>query len=248
MNIPTDILCVVHNLNARSPLAVYRFFRSIGCRYLGFLPVVEQSEETATGVSARTVSAEEYGAFLCRIFDEWIEHDVGRILIQAFEEAARPALGLEHSMCMFRETCGQIPVIEHNGDFFPCDHFVDRDHRLGNIRETALSELLDGEAQQSFGKTKRDELPRYCRECDVLAQCNGGCPKYRFLKTPDGEPGLNFLCAGLKRFFLHCRDPLAKLISRQKPQAPRSRAAAAGRNDPCPCGSGKKYKKCCGAR
>jgi uncharacterized protein len=246
--IPTDILCVVHNLNARSPLAVYRFFRGIGCRYLGFLPVVEPSTEMATGVSAHTVTAEEYGAFLCRIFDEWIEHDVDRIMVQAFEEAARPALGLEHSMCMFRETCGQIPVIEHNGDFYPCDHFVDHEHRLGNIRDTALNNLLDGEAQQNFGKAKRDTLPLYCRKCEVLDMCNGGCPKYRFIRTPDGEPGLNFLCAGLKRFFLHCREPIAKLASRQKHPAPRYRAAAAGRNDPCPCGSGKKYKKCCAAR
>jgi uncharacterized protein len=246
MNIPTDILCVVHDLNVRSPLAVYRFFRSIGCRYLGFLPVVEQAAETAFGVSAHTVSAEDYGTFLCRIFDEWIERDVGRMMVQAFEEAARPALGLDHSMCMFRETCGQIPAIEHNGDFYPCDHFVDREHRLGNIRDTALSKLLDGEEQQSFGNAKRDKLPRYCRECAVLDMCNGGCPKYRFIRTPDGEPGLNFLCAGLKRFFFHCREPLAKLAARQKPPAPRPRAVAAGRNDPCPCGSGKKYKKGCG--
>jgi len=247
MNISTDILCVVHNLNVRSPLAVYRFFRSLGCRYVGFLPVVEPSRDTASGVSAHTVPADEYGTFLCRIFDEWIERDAGRIMIQAFEEAARPALGLEHSMCMFRETCGQIPVLEHNGDFYSCDHFVDRGHRLGNIRETALSALLDGEAQQSFGSAKRDTLPRYCRECDVLAQCNGGCPKYRFIRTPNGEPGLNFLCPGLKRFFRHSREPLAKLVSGQRQPTPKSRTVAAGRNNPCPCGSGKKFKKCCGA-
>ena len=141
MKIHTDILCVVHNLNVRSPLTVYRFFRDIGCRYLGFLPAVEQSPETANGVSPHTPSAEEYGTFLCRIFDEWIGRDVGRIMVQSFEEAARPALGLEHSLCVFRETCGQIPVLEHNGDFFPCDHFVDREHRLGNIRETPLEPI-----------------------------------------------------------------------------------------------------------
>jgi uncharacterized protein len=246
MNVPTDILCVVHNLNVRSPLTVYRFFRSIGCRYLVFLPIVEPSADSATGVSKHTVSAEEYGAFLCKIFDEWIERDTSRIMIQAFEEAARPALGLEHSLCMFRETCGQIPVLEHNGDVYSCDHFVDHEHRLGNIRNTLLYTLLDGEAQQAFGNAKRDTLPRYCRECEALAMCNGGCPKYRFIHTPDGEPGLHFLCAGLKRFFLHCREPLAKLVSGSKPPAPKSHAAVAGRNDPCPCGSGKKYKKCCG--
>ncbi len=250
LDIHTDILCVVHNLNVRSPLTVYRFFREIGCDYLGFLPAVERSVETANGVSPYTPPAEEYGAFLCRIFDEWIGRDVGRIMVQSFEEAARPLLGLEHSLCVFRETCGQIPVLEHNGDFFPCDHFVDREHRLGNIRETRLSRLLEDDLLQSFGEAKRDALPRYCRECEVLDMCNGGCLKYRFTQTPDGEPGLNYLCAGLKRFFMHSRVPLGNLISSQRGAAPRSRPtpAKAGRNHLCPCGSGRKYKKCCGAR
>jgi uncharacterized protein len=250
MDIHIDILCVVHNLNARSPLTVYRFFREIGSRYIGFLPAVEQSSETETGISPHTPSAEEYGTFLCKIFDEWIQRDVGRMMVQIFDEAARPALGLEHSLCVFRETCGQIPVLEHSGDFFPCDHFVDREHRLGNIRETPLSQLLDSEAQRNFGNAKRDALPWHCRECEVLAMCNGGCPKYRFIRTPDGEPGLNYLCVGLKRFFLHSRKPLAELVSPKEEPGSNSRpkTVTAGRNDPCPCGSGKKYKKCCGAR
>jgi uncharacterized protein len=245
--VPIDILCVVHNLNVRYPLTVYRFFREIGCQYLGFLPVVECAPETADGVSPHTPSAEAYGAFLCKIFDEWMERDAGRMVVQAFEEAARPALGLEHSLCVFRETCGQVPVLEHNGDFFPCDHFVDREHRLGNIRETPLSGLLESRVQRTFGEAKRDALPRYCRECEVLAMCHGGCPKYRFIRTPGGDPGLNYLCAGLKRFFLHSRAPLARMASRQQEPAPGVRAAPpkAGRNDPCPCGSGLKYKKCC---
>jgi uncharacterized protein len=248
--INTDILCAVHNLNVRNPLAVYRFFRSIGCRYLGFLPVVEQSPGTATGVSPHTPSAEEYGAFLCKIFDEWIARDVGRMVVQTFEEAGRPALGLEHSLCVFREMCGQIPVLEHNGDLFPCDHFVDSEHRLGNICETPLSRLLDSEAQRNFGEAKRSALPRCCLECEVLVMCNGGCPRYRFIQTSDGDPRLNYLCAGLKRFFLHCRTPLGSLASSLRPAAPKFHptAAKAGRNDLCPCGSGKKYKKCCGAR
>jgi uncharacterized protein len=245
--IHTDIVCVVHNLNVTRPLTVYRFFREIGCRYLGFLPVVERAPETAEGVSTHTPSAEDYGAFLSKIFDEWIVRDAGRIVVQTFEEAARPALGLEHSLCVFRETCGQVPVLEHNGDFFPCDHYVDSAHRLGNIRETPLGELLDGQAQRTFGNAKRDALPRYCRDCEVLAWCNGGCPKYRFIRTPDGEPGLNYLCAGLKRFFLHSRAPLARVVSLQRQPAPEfgPPIAKAGRNDPCPCGSGLKYKKCC---
>jgi uncharacterized protein len=248
--VPTDIVCTVHNLNVRHPLTVYRFFREIGCRYLGFLPVVEHAPETPDGVGPYTPSAEAYGAFLCKIFDEWIARDTGRIAVQTFEEAARPALGMEHSLCVFRETCGQIPVLEHNGDFFPCDHFVDREHRLGNIRETPLGELLESPAQRAFGEAKRDSLPRYCRDCETLAMCNGGCPKYRFIRTPDGEPGLNYLCAGLKRFFLHSRAPLAEMVSRGREQAPTPRTAPGkvGRNDPCPCGSGQKYKKCCAGR
>jgi uncharacterized protein len=248
--IHTDILCVVNNLNVRHPLVVYRFFRSMGAKYLGFLPVVEQACAETSGVSPETPSAEDYGSFLCKIFDEWIERDVGRMMVQIFDEAARPSMGLEHSLCMFRETCGQIPVIEHNGDFFPCDHFVDREHRLGNINEAPLRQLLDSEAQHRFGEAKRNALPRFCRECEVLAMCNGGCPKYRFLHTPDGEPGLHYLCAGLKRFFLHSRAPLARLIEQQRGPAPKlhtTTAVKAGRNDPCPCGSGRKYKKCCGA-
>ncbi len=251
LKIQIDILCVVHNLNVRNPLAVYRFFRSMGARCLGFLPVVSPSQETMTGVSLHTPSAVEYGAFLCRIFDEWIERDVGRMMVQVFDEAARPALGLEHSLCVFRETCGQIPVLEHNGDFFPCDHYVDQEHRIGNICETPLRQLLGSEAQRSFGAAKRTSLPRYCLECEVLAMCNGGCPRYRFIKTPNGEPGLNYLCAGLKRFFVHSRAPLANLALRQRPPAPKFRNVAtanAGRNDLCPCGSGRKYKKCCGTR
>ena len=250
MEVHTDLLCVVHSRNVDAPLSVYRFFREIRGTYLGFLPAVERSQETAQGVSPYTPSSEAYGTFLCRIFDEWLQRDVGRIAIQTFEEAARPVLGQEHSLCVFRETCGQIPVLEHNGDFFPCDHFVDRDHRLGNILETPLDQLLDSEEQRSFGEAKRSALPRYCRECEVLAMCNGGCPKYRFIETPDGEPGLNYLCAGLKRFFMHAREPLAKLASRNRESAPAFQKAAirAGRNDPCPCGSGRKFKKCCGAK
>jgi uncharacterized protein len=157
-------------------------------------------------------------------------------------------MGLEHSLCVFRPTCGQIPVIEHNGDFFPCDHYVNREHRLGNILESPVADLLDSEAQRAFGDAKRDRLPRCCRECDVLAMCNGGCPKYRFIDAPDGEPGLNYLCEGLKRFFQHSREPLARMARAGAAPAYRTAPSAAGRNVPCPCGSGLKYKKCCGAK
>lgn len=252
-----DILCVVHDHNVRHPTAVYRFFKEIGAQHLQFLPLVEPTKDGKGGVSPQTVPAEAYGTFLCTIFDEWVRQDIGRIVIQLFDEAARPFLGLEHALCIFRETCGDIPVIERNGGFFSCDHFVDRGHYLGNIRERPLVEMLESSAQREFGRKKWDVLPSYCKECGVLAMCNGGCPKDRFIRTPDGEEGLNYLCAGLKRFFAHSRPYLQRLASLMRAgdsierlmHLVRSEDAKAsrqtGRNDPCPCGSGRKYKKCC---
>jgi uncharacterized protein len=254
--IPCDILCVVNAYNVQYATQVYRFFKQIKAQYVSFLPLVEPQPETEGGVSHRTVPAEAFGGFLCTIYDEWLSQDIGRIQVQIFEEAARTALGHEHTLCIFRKTCGDVPVIEHNGDFFSCDHFVDVEHRLGNIRETPLVELLESPAQRAFGQAKLDTLPRYCQTCEVLAMCNGGCPKDRFLQTPDGEAGLNYLCAGYKRFFTHCKpfvQELAALWRRQslEGQMPLSQTPVSqvgpkiGRNDPCPCGSGLKYKKCC---
>ncbi len=255
--IPCDLLCVVHDVNVRHPKRVYRYFKEIGGRYLGFLPLVERDPGAHEGVSPRSVPAEAYGAFLCTIFDEWVRHDIGKIQVQLFEEAGSPARGEEHALCVFRETCGDIPVLEHNGDFYACDHYVNPAHRWGNIRETPLSVLLDCPEQRSFGQAKWDALPRYCLNCDVRPMCNGGCPKDRFLKTPDGEEGLNYLCAGFKRFFTHSLPVLVRLASRPPEMRTSEHLAAAapaggtgdrslaGRNDPCPCGSGLKYKKCC---
>lgn len=252
--IPCDILCVVNEQNVRHPTSVYRFFRELGVDYLQFLPLVARSNGRVTG---ETVPAEAYGMFLCTVFDEWVRHDITRIGIQNFDEAMRPFLGMEHALCIFRETCGDVVVVEHNGDFYSCDHFVDRDHRLGNIRETPLVEMLESTAQREFGRRKRDGLPRYCRECEVLALCNGGCPKDRFIRTPDGEEGLNYLCPGLKRFFTYSRPYLQRIASFRRSGEPLERlmrlirsedtavVRRADRNDPCPCGSGKKYKRCC---
>jgi uncharacterized protein len=264
--IPFDILCVVHAQNVRYPLEVYRFFKQIGAPYIGFLPLVEREPDNDDGVSHRTVPALAFGAFLCAIFDEWLREDIERVKVQIFEEAATTALGQEHGLCIFRETCGDVPVIEHNGDFFSCDHFVDDAHRLGTIKKTPLVELLESPAQRAFGQAKQDALPRFCQTCEVLEMCNGACPKDRFIRTPDGEEGLNYLCAGYKRFFTHCRPFVAELSALQRRRVQEvsipapvvgerhtSRAqeevaqasAKTGRNDPCPCGSGKKYKKCC---
>jgi uncharacterized protein len=248
----TDILCVVNADNVRHPLEVYRFFKQIETPYISFLPMVEPQLDAETGVSPLTVPAEAWGDFLCTIFDEWISEDIGGIKVQIFEEAARTAFGQEHSLCIFRPVCGDIPVVEHNGDFYTCDHFVDPEHCLGNIRRTSLVELLESPAQRAFGQTKLETLPRICRTCDVRDMCNGGCPKNRFYQTPDGEAGLNYLCAGYKKFFTHCRPFVSEVAAQwRRQQIHVSPDAAArshqepGRNDPCPCGSGLKYKKCC---
>ena len=250
-----DILCVLHDRNVRHPAEVYGFFRSVAVRHLVFLPLVKRS--ASGGVTPESVSPEAFGAFLCAVFDEWIGGDIGRIYVQMFEEAARPARGLEHALCVLRRTCGELPVLEHNGDFYSCDHYVDRDHFLGNLREKSLVEMLESPAQRVFGQAKRDTLPRRCRECDVLEFCNGGCPKDRMLKNPDGEEGVNYLCAGLHRFFTHVRPAMRRLAAHIEAGRPIERfrdlqraadtkaAAPADRNDPCPCGSGRKYKKCC---
>jgi len=255
--VPVDLLCVVHAQNVQQPLQVYRFFKEIKARYISFIPLVEQQTAPQAGVSPRTVPAEAFGAFLCAIFDEWVRQDIGRIIVQNFEEAARPAYGQDHSLCIFRPTCGDVPVIEHNGDFYACDHFVTPEHRRGNIRETPLLNLLESQAQLAFGRAKQEALPRCCRECDVLAMCNGGCPKDRILRTPDGEPGFNYLCAGYKSFFTHCRPYTVQMAGlrwtgrppehlMQQLRADEVKALPrAGRNDPCPCGSGRKYKRCC---
>ena len=254
--VPCDVLCVVHSQNVQYPTQVYRFFKEIKAEFLTFLPLVEPQPGGEGGVSDRTVPAQALGHFLSAIFDEWKGQDIGQVKVQVFEEAARTAFGQEHSLCIFRKTCGDVPVVEHNGDFFSCDHFVDPEHGLGNILQAPLVDLLESPAQRAFGQAKWDTLPRYCLACEVLEMCYGGCPKDRILRTPDGEAGLNCLCAGYKRFFAHCRPFVRELsalwrqesIEGQTPlvAARGTRASPeTGRNDPCPCGSGRKYKKCC---
>jgi uncharacterized protein len=205
----TDILCVVNAHNVRNPLDVYRFFKRINAKYITFLPCVDPLPG-----SELSVPPEAWGEFLCAVFDEWVEKDIGEVKVQVFEEALRTAFNQEHSLCIFRSTCGDIPVLEHNGDLYSCDHYVDPEHLVGNLKEATLLELLESPGQRAFGEAKLSTLPRYCRDCRVLALCNGECPKNRFIKTPDGEPGLNYLCAGYKRFFTHCQ-PFIKEVADQ---------------------------------
>ncbi len=200
-----EILCVVNSVNVHNPLKIYRFFKSIGARYITFLPLVEHQPQLQGGVSSSSVHAADFGQFLIKIFDEWVEQDIGKVQIQIFEEAIRTAFNQEHVLCVFKENCGRVPVVEHNGDFYACDHFVNPNHLIGNIQQHSLASLLDHPRQKAFGMAKSLTLPQYCRQCPVLNMCNGECPKNRFIETPDGESGLNYLCEGYKAFFTHIR-------------------------------------------
>jgi len=237
--IPVDILCVINDHNVMFPLQVYNYFTSIGAKYLSFLPLVER---IPGGISERTVHPEAFGAFLCTVFDVWLAKDIGTVKVQIFEEAARTAFGQDHSLCLFRPTCGNIPVIEHNGDVYACDHFVLPTWRVGNIQESALAEILVSERLTAFGAAKSTTLPKICRSCEVLSMCNGECPKNRFVESEGETEKCNYLCAGYKLFFTHCA-PFVQAVSRQW-----QKPTIMGRNEPCPCGSGHKFKRCCGGK
>ena len=208
-----EILCVVNAENVCNPLIVYNFFKEIGTKYVSFLPLVERNTDSPAGVTRNSVPSEEFGIFLSTIFDEWVEKDIGKIKIQIFEEAARTAFNQEHTLCIFKVNCGGVPVVEYNGDFYSCDHYIDEEHRLGNISEHSLSYFLDNRAQKNFGEAKSLTLPKYCIECEVRSMCNGECPKNRFIISPDGEPRLNYLCSGYKHFFNHCRHFVETIAS-----------------------------------
>jgi uncharacterized protein len=260
-----NILTTVNAVNGDHPLEVYRFLRDeVETSWIQFIPVIERVNadgstlcQQGTTVSDRSVKPEQFGTFLITIFDEWIRHDVGQIFVQTFEATARKWMGLPSNMCVFEPTCGQGVALEHNGDLYSCDHFVEPDYRLGNLQEQHLRDLVGSDRQVQFGRDKLEKLPKYCLQCDVRFACNGECPKNRFLTTPDGEPGLNYLCAGYKAFFHHVDEPLRLLteLLRRNYAAEQimpliasqdAALAKAHPNDPCPCGSGRKFKKCHG--
>jgi uncharacterized protein len=270
-----NTLTCVHRHNSRFPLQVYRFLKEIGSGFMQFIPIVERvaaqpdrdgltlisASSTATAmVSEWSVEPKAFGQFLCDIFDEWVRDDVGKYFVQIFDIALEAWLGLPPSLCVFHETCGTAMAIEHNGDLYSCDHFVYPENRLGNIVETPLESLVNSDQQKGFGLAKREALPRDCRDCEVRFACNGECPKHRFVRTPDGERGLNYLCAGYKLFFTHVAPYMEFMAAELRNQRPPANVMAwtrladvrqvgkrrPGRNDPCICGSGKKFKKCCG--
>jgi len=273
-----NILTVVHRGNSKDPRSVYRFLKETGAKFIQFIPIVERSADGETlapppqidddGVLYRvtpwSVLPESYGAFLCEVFDEWLREDVGRIFVQFFDSQLGASMGLSAGLCWFSETCGQNLALEHNGDLFACDHYVYPDYKRGNILETSLRALANQPEQLRFGIEKRETLPRQCRDCPVRFSCNGGCPKHRFLKTADGESGLNYFCRSQTRFLRHAGPTLqlmADLIrsgrsaadamalvkaSRRRSGVTALRMEEPQRNSPCPCGSGRKFKVCCG--
>ncbi len=246
-----NVLCTVHAANQDAGLEVYRYFRDdLDAKFIQFIPIVERVDETRLGLTDRSVGSEAWGRFLTTVFDEWVRRDVGEVFVQMFDAALASWYGVAPALCIFGETCGDAVALEHNGDLYSCDHFVDPQHLLGNITETHMVELLASPAQRSFGTAKRDTLPRLCRECPVLFACRGECPKNRVALTPDGEAGLNHLCAGYFHFFNHI-DGLMQLMAGSLRRGGLAGEvmtvlAAAGRNDPCPCGNGRKTKHCHG--
>jgi uncharacterized protein len=208
-------------------------------------------------VTAWSVLSKDYGEFLVEIFDEWVRNDIGKVFVQMFDVSLGIWAGKGASLCVFRETCGAAMVMEHNGDLYSCDHYVYPNFKLGNILNTSLGDLARSAEQIQFGEAKRDSLPDYCKQCEVRFACNGECPKHRFIKTPSGEPGLNYLCSAYKRYFHHV-DPFmramtellrqgvapAKLMEILRVEEQQKRWKEGGPNEACPCGSGKKRKKC----
>jgi uncharacterized protein len=227
-------------------------------------PGGERPLYTQTGalVTERSVKSEQYGRFLIDIFEEWVRRDVGQVYVQMFDVTLGSWVG-QHNLCIFSPTCGNALAIEHNGDLYACDHYVEPDYKLGNIKETHMIELVASDQQRKFGQDKQDTLPRYCRECEVRFACHGGCPRNRFIETPDGESGLNYLCAGYMMFFKHVNQPMrimADLLRRNRTPAEimawyatedkkrETQFTNVGRNESCPCGSGKKFKQCHGRK
>ena len=271
-----NTLSTVNNHNVKSASEIYRFLKKIGSGFIQFLPVVERSSgssekdltlvpQSYTGEAVVTdwsVDSEDYGKFLITIFDEWVRNDVARYFVQIFDATLANYTGENPGICIFSETCGDALAMEHNGDLFSCDHFVYPEYYLGNIAENQLLTMAKMQRQFDFGIDKRNKLPRYCLRCEVRYACHGECPKHRFIKTPDGEPGLNYLCSGYKNFFQHA-EPFMEYMAKElkNKRAPANimqwiknkenqviKPVMPQRNESCWCGSGRKFKNCCAGK
>ena len=207
-----NILATVNAANADHPLEVYQFFRDeVKAGYIQFIPIVGRDPKSQTGVADYSVGSKQYGLFLSAIFDEWVSRDVGKMFILNFDFSLANWLGSPVT-CIFSSECGNALALERNGDLYSCDHFVNPENLLGNILNTPMRALVDSQQQRQFGRDKLAKLPQYCRKCPVLFACYGECPKNRFIKTPDGKEGLNYLCKGYKHFFVHV-DPKMKAMA-----------------------------------
>jgi uncharacterized protein len=252
-----NTLTTVGRGNAGRPLDVYRFLRDAGVRHMQFIPLVERLGPDG-GLAGPPFPGEsfppapfsvvpgEWGEFLCGVFDEWVSRDVGRVFVQLFEQMVAVRCGIGPTLCHLSPECGRQFVIERNGDVYACDHYVYPEYRLGNILEVPLRAMLGSPVAHALGRGKAERLSAECRGCEWLPACNGGCPKHRW-----GEGGRNRLCEGYRAFFRHAGprlDAIAALVRAGRPaEGIMGRAARrVGRNDPCPCGSGRKYKACCG--
>ena len=216
-NVEWNALAVVNDFNADYPLEFYNFFKEIGCHYIQFTPIVERRIERNDGLSLApgmeeggelvdfSVTPEQWGKFLCTIFDDWVRHDVGTYFIQIFDATLANWAGVQPGLCSLAKECGHAGVMEFNGDVYSCDHFVYPEHLLGNINEKTITEMMYGEKQREFAKLKHELLPQQCRECPVEFACHGECPKNRFTRDKYGNPGLNYLCKGYRQFFEHVK-------------------------------------------
>ena len=237
-----NTLTVVNRVNSKKPLEVYRFLKEIGSGFIQFIPLVERladaeaiklgldlaapprvdEEGARLPVTEWSVEPEQYGKFLTTIFDEWVKQDVGKVFVQLFDVALGNWMGMGGGLCVFSENCGSALAMEHNGDVYSCDHYVYPRYKLGNLLNQDLGAMAASEEQRAFGQAKSATLPEYCRSCEVRFACHGECPKHRFLRTPDGEAGLNYLCRAYKRFFTHV-DPsmrkMAALLQARRPAA-----------------------------
>ncbi len=229
-----NAMAVVNNINVRQPLEFYHFFKKIRCQYLQFTPVVERivlhddgrhlatPDDSAQYLAPFSVQPDDWGNFLCAVFDEWVRHDVGKTYVQIFDATLSNWVGVTPGLCSLATECGHAGVMEANGDLYSCDHFVFPEYRLGNIRENTLIEMMYGRQQTEFSARKRRMLPTQCQQCQWLFACHGECPRNRFCLSTDGQPGLNYLCAGYKKFFAHVApymDIMASLYRQGLPPA-----------------------------
>lgn len=211
-----NAMAVVNDFNADYPLDFYQFFKDIGCHYLQFTPIVERisthpdgrhlasmADDAQAELADFSVTPEQWGHFLCTVFDQWVRNDVGSTFVQLFDSTLANWMGMEGSLCTMARECGHAGVMEYNGDVYSCDHFVFPEYKLGNIRDNTLTEMMYSERQRAFGQNKYRSLPQQCKSCHYLFACHGECPKNRFSETAQGEPGLNYLCQGYYRFFEH---------------------------------------------